>query len=69
MAAGLGLTLLPRATAADALREGRLAVVAGPPFPDVPVQVARHRRRWVSPAAQAVVDALARHFPARAAAG
>ncbi|MCQ8768433.1 LysR family transcriptional regulator [Streptomyces telluris] len=69
VAAGLGLTLLPRATAEDALREGRLAVVAGPPFPDVPVQVARHRRRWVSPAAQTVVDELARHFPARAAAG
>ncbi|MFF7725258.1 LysR family transcriptional regulator [Streptomyces sp. NPDC008001] len=64
VAAGLGLTLLPRATVEDALREGRLAVVGGPPFPDVPVSVARHGRRWVSPAARAVVAELTRHFPA-----
>ncbi|MEU7135021.1 LysR family transcriptional regulator [Streptomyces sp. NPDC046261] len=62
VAAGLGLTLLPRATVEHALREGRLAVVPGPPIPDVPVQLARHRRRWTSPAAQAVVAELVRHF-------
>ncbi|MEU9015792.1 LysR family transcriptional regulator [Streptomyces sp. NPDC048479] len=69
VAAGLGLTLLPRATVAAALREGVLAVVDGPRFPDVPVQLARHRRRWVSPAARAVVDELVRSFAARAVPG
>ncbi|WP_377272831.1 LysR family transcriptional regulator [Peterkaempfera sp. SMS 1(5)a] len=64
VAAGLGLTVLPRVTVRAALDEGRLAVVAGPPLPDVPVQLARHRRRWVSPAVQAVVDELKQHFPA-----
>ncbi|MEU4213242.1 LysR family transcriptional regulator [Streptomyces sp. NPDC026206] len=63
VAAGLGLTLLPRVTVEDALREGRLAVVTGPPIPDVPVQLARHRRRWASPAARAVMIELIRHFP------
>jgi DNA-binding transcriptional LysR family regulator len=63
VAAGLGLTLLPRATVENALREGRLVILAGPQIPDVPVQLARHRRRWVSPAARAVVDELVRHFP------
>ncbi|MBT2387793.1 LysR family transcriptional regulator [Streptomyces sp. ISL-11] len=61
--AGLGLSLLPRATVADALGEGRLTTVAGPLIPAVPVLLARHRRRWVSPAARAVVDELVRHFP------
>jgi DNA-binding transcriptional LysR family regulator len=61
-AAGLGLTLLPRATVEDALREGRLVVLAGPPIPDVPVRLARHRRRWVSPAARVVVDELVRRL-------
>ncbi|MEV4439561.1 LysR family transcriptional regulator [Streptomyces sp. NPDC049577] len=64
VAAGLGLTLLPRVTVEEALRADRLAVVPGPPFPDVPVRLARHRRRWTTPAAQAVIDELARHFPA-----
>ncbi|MGW0824615.1 LysR family transcriptional regulator [Streptomyces sp. NPDC002845] len=63
VAAGLGLTLLPRVTVEDALREGRLAEVAGPRFPDVPVQLVRLRRRWQSPAVRAVVDELGRHFP------
>ncbi|MEU5048985.1 LysR family transcriptional regulator [Streptomyces sp. NPDC021096] len=62
VAAGLGLTLLPRATVEHALREGRLAEVTGPSIPDVPVQLARHRRRWTSPAARAVVAELARQF-------
>ncbi|TCN41629.1 DNA-binding transcriptional LysR family regulator [Kribbella orskensis] len=62
VAAGLGLTLLPRATVESLLREGRLAIVAGPRIPDVPVQLARHRRRWGSQAAHAVVDELVRHF-------
>jgi DNA-binding transcriptional LysR family regulator len=63
VAAGLGLTLLPRATVEDALREGRLVVLPGPRIPDVPVRLARLRRRWVSPAARVVVDELARHLP------
>ncbi|GAB2593676.1 LysR family transcriptional regulator [Streptomyces capparidis] len=63
VAAGLGLTLLPRATVEEQLRTGRLAVVAGPPVPDVPVLLARHRRRWVSRAARAVAEELLRGFP------
>ncbi|WP_190108490.1 LysR family transcriptional regulator [Streptomyces cinnamoneus] len=64
VAAGLGLTLLPRATVEDALHAGRLDVVPGPPIPDVPVQLARHRRRWASPGVRAVTDELKRHLAA-----
>lgn len=60
VAAGLGLTLLPRATVERQLRDGSLAVVHGPEIPPVPVQLTRHRRRWVAPAARVVADALAR---------
>ncbi|MFI2433183.1 LysR family transcriptional regulator [Streptomyces sp. NPDC018693] len=64
VAAGLGLTLLPRVTVQDALRDGRLAEVPGPRFPDVPVQLVRLRRRWQSPAAHAVAAELTRRFAA-----
>lgn len=63
VAAGLGLSLLARANVADALATGRLTQVSGPHFPDVPVQLARHRRRWLSPAAAALTAELPRHFP------
>ncbi|WP_282701652.1 LysR family transcriptional regulator [Streptomyces sp. CC219B] len=63
VAAGLGLTLLPRVTVEGALSEGRLAEVPGPRFPDVPVQLVRLGRRWLSPALRAVVAELGRHFP------
>lgn len=61
--AGLGLSLLARANVADALAAGRLTQVSGPQFPDVTVQLARHRRRWLSPAAAALTAELAHHFP------
>ncbi|MDF3291428.1 LysR family transcriptional regulator [Streptomyces silvisoli] len=60
VAAGLGLTLLPRATVDRQLRDGVLAVVRGPEVPPVPVQLTRHRRRWVAPAARVVADEIAR---------
>lgn len=60
VAAGLGLTLLPRATVERQVRDGLLAVVDGPPMPPVPVQLTRHRRRWVAPAARVVADELTR---------
>lgn len=60
VAAGLGLTLLPRATVERQLADGQLAEVHGPPIPPVPVQLTRHRRRWTSPAARAVADELTR---------
>ncbi len=60
VSAGLGLTLLPRVTVDRQLRDGVLAVVAGPQLPPVPVQLARHRRRWVSPAARVVADEVTR---------
>ncbi|GAA4882300.1 LysR family transcriptional regulator [Kitasatospora terrestris] len=63
VAAGLGLSLLARANVADALAAGRLAQVPGPRFPDVTVRLARHRRRWVSPAAAALAAELPHHFP------
>jgi DNA-binding transcriptional LysR family regulator len=63
VAAGLGLSLLARANVAEALASGRLTQVPGPQFPDVTVQLARHRRRWLSPAAAALTAELPRHFP------
>ncbi|MDH6116187.1 LysR family transcriptional regulator [Kitasatospora sp. GAS204B] len=63
VAAGLGLSLLARANVADALAAGRLTQVPGPQFPDVTVQLARHRRRWLSPAAAALTAELPHHLP------
>ena len=63
VAAGLGLSLLARANVADALASGRLTQVSGPQFPDVTVQLARYRRRWLSPAAAALTTELPHHFP------
>ncbi|WP_149183501.1 LysR family transcriptional regulator [Streptomyces sp. TRM49041] len=63
VAAGLGLSLLARANVADALAAGRLAQVAGPQLTDVTVQLARHRRRWLSPAVAALTTELPHHFP------
>ncbi|MDX3228868.1 LysR family transcriptional regulator [Streptomyces sp. ME19-01-6] len=60
VAAGLGLTLLPRATVERQLRDGLLAEVDGPAMQPVPVQLTRHRRRWTSPAARLVADELTR---------
>ncbi|MFI9721485.1 LysR family transcriptional regulator [Streptomyces sp. NPDC052396] len=62
VAAGLGLTVLPRTNVADALRDGRLTVVNGPVLGEVSVHLARHRRRTPSRAAGAVADEVARHF-------
>ncbi|MEU9123143.1 LysR family transcriptional regulator [Streptomyces sp. NPDC048506] len=64
VAAGLGLTLLPRVTVASQLAEGRLTVVDGPEARPVPVQLVRHHRRWVSPGAQVVAEALTQAFDA-----
>ncbi|WP_165986242.1 LysR family transcriptional regulator [Streptomyces sp. YIM 98790] len=66
VAAGLGLTVLPRVCVAEALRVGRLTEIAGPPLPDVPVQLVRHARRWASPAVRVVITHLASCFAAPA---
>ncbi|WP_460060676.1 LysR family transcriptional regulator [Streptomyces sp. YKOK-I1] len=63
VAAGLGLSLLARANVAEALAAGRLTQVPGLQFPDVTVQLARHRRRWLSPAAAALTEELPHHLP------
>ncbi|NNJ06935.1 LysR family transcriptional regulator [Streptomyces sp. PKU-MA01144] len=63
VAAGLGLSLLARVNVADALAAGRLTQVPGPRFPDVTVQLARHQRRWLSPAVAALATELPHHFP------
>ncbi|MGR6974874.1 LysR family transcriptional regulator [Streptomyces cynarae] len=60
--AGLGLTVLPHANVAASLRDGRLTAVPGPSLPDVPVYLARHRRRQPSRAARAVAAQVVRHF-------
>ncbi|MGG7569601.1 LysR family transcriptional regulator [Streptomyces sirii] len=60
--AGLGLTLLPRVTVERHLSEGRLSAVDGPEARPVPVQLVRHRRRWVSPGARVVAEELTRTF-------
>jgi DNA-binding transcriptional LysR family regulator len=62
VAAGLGLTLLPLTTVEEHLRQGKLARVRGPRFAEVPVRLARHRRRWAAPAAQAFAQELVRHL-------
>ncbi|MBD0421943.1 LysR family transcriptional regulator [Streptomyces sp. TRM S81-3] len=64
VAAGLGLTLLPRTTVAEQLVRGRLAEAGGPPFPDVSVRLARHRRRWAAPAVREFARELVRHWGA-----
>ncbi|MET7797808.1 LysR family transcriptional regulator [Streptomyces decoyicus] len=64
VAAGLGLTLLPRVTVERHLHEGRLTVVDGPEAQPVPVQLVRHRRRWFAPGAQIVAEELTRAFAA-----
>lgn len=63
VAAGLGVTLLPLTTVRDHLRDGRLLRLDGPRFADAPVRLARHRRRWTSPAAGTFVRELVRHLP------
>ncbi|MEW2569152.1 LysR family transcriptional regulator [Streptomyces sp. NPDC047070] len=60
VAAGLGLTLLPLTTVEEHVRQGRLVQVPGPRFADVPVRLARHRRRWTGPGAQAFTQELVR---------
>lgn len=60
VAAGLGLTLLPRATVERQLSAGLLAPVHGPRIPPVPVQLTRHRKRWISPATRVVAEELTR---------
>ncbi|MGW1376258.1 LysR family transcriptional regulator [Streptomyces sp. NPDC002446] len=62
VAAGLGLTLLPRVTVEQHLSEGGLTVLDGPEAEPVPVQLVRHRRRWVSPGARVVTEELTRMF-------
>ncbi len=62
VAAGLGLTLLPRATVERQLRDGSLCVVDGPGIPPVPVHLTRHRRRWTAPATGVVAAELIRMF-------
>ncbi|HEY9392219.1 MAG TPA: LysR family transcriptional regulator [Mycobacteriales bacterium] len=60
VAAGLGLTLLPLTTVEEQLHQGRLVQVHGPRLADVPMRLARHRRRWTGPAAQAFSQELVR---------
>ncbi|GAA2483276.1 LysR family transcriptional regulator [Streptomyces gobitricini] len=62
VAAGLGLTLLPLTTVEDHLRQGRLVRIPGPRFTDVPVRLARHRKRWATPAVEAFTHEAVRHF-------
>ncbi|MER6434374.1 LysR family transcriptional regulator [Streptomyces sp900105245] len=58
VAAGLGLALLPVVSVKADLASGRLC--AAQSFPDIPVQMLRHRSRWPTPAAQTVMARLSR---------
>ncbi|MFF7842494.1 LysR family transcriptional regulator [Streptomyces ossamyceticus] len=60
--AGLGLTLLPLTSVEEQVRQGGLARVPAPDFSDVAVRLARHRRRWTSPAAEALVEEMTRQW-------
>ncbi|MFD6418783.1 LysR family transcriptional regulator [Streptomyces sp. NPDC060194] len=62
VAAGLGISVLPRSAVHHALAAGTLRPVDGPAVDDVPVQLARHRTRFTSPAARVVAAALTAHF-------
>ncbi|NUW36997.1 LysR family transcriptional regulator [Nonomuraea sp. SMC257] len=57
--AGLGLALLPAVTVAGELAEGRLAALQPPPIAPQRLWLARHRSRWLPPAAEAVHATLA----------
>jgi DNA-binding transcriptional LysR family regulator len=56
--AGLGIALLPLVSVKADLAAGRLCAVQS--FPDIPVQMLRHRSRWPTPAAQTVMTRLRR---------
>ncbi|GAB2940950.1 LysR family transcriptional regulator substrate-binding protein [Streptomyces heilongjiangensis] len=62
VAAGLGLTLLPLTSVEEHVRQGVLARVPAPDLRDVPVRLARHRRRWTSPAAEALAEEMTRQW-------
>ncbi|WP_338675138.1 LysR family transcriptional regulator [Streptomyces sp. SCSIO 30461] len=62
VAAGLGLTILPLANAAESLRDGRLRTVPSPSLPDASVHLVRHSRRQPSRAARIVTAQIAHHF-------
>ncbi|GAA4811034.1 LysR family transcriptional regulator [Streptomyces ziwulingensis] len=64
VAAGLGISVLPRSAVHHALAAGTLRPVNGPAVDDVPVRLARHRTRFASPAVRVVAQALTDHFTA-----
>jgi DNA-binding transcriptional LysR family regulator len=62
VAAGPGLALLPLTTVEEHLRQEPLTRVRGPRFADVPVRLARHRRRWRAPATEAFARELVQQW-------
>ncbi len=58
VAAGLGLPLLPLTSVEEHVRQG----VPAPDLRDVPARPARHRRRWTSPAAEALAEEMTRQW-------
>jgi len=63
---GLGLSVVPEFIVEEEVRQGRLAMLewAGGPLL-APVSLVRHDERWLSPAAQAFMDAAREFFAAR----
>ncbi|MCO6011035.1 LysR family transcriptional regulator [Actinoallomurus purpureus] len=67
VAAGLGLALLPTATVADELADGRLVRLRPPGLARQRLWLLRPRSRWASPAVQAVHTLLTETVPIRSA--
>ncbi len=58
VAAGLGWTVLPAATASPELQAGTLVALPGPPLDGCTVYLATHPKRFLGPAARLVADRL-----------
>ncbi|MEB3369548.1 LysR family transcriptional regulator [Saccharopolyspora mangrovi] len=60
--AGLGLSVLPEVSCADALQGHRLRSLPHPPRPDAPLAFVLDERRWRSPAVEAITRTITESF-------
>ncbi|MEU5851555.1 LysR family transcriptional regulator [Saccharopolyspora shandongensis] len=59
VAAGLGLSVLPRLAVVDQLANGSLCRVNGPELAETPLHLVTNQRRWASPAVTTTAEAIA----------